>query len=377
MPTIVIGGDVCPVGRNDSLFKEGNASSIFSDLLDVFRSSDFSIVNLECPLIESKSPIKKNGPTLGVESACVNGLKNAGINAVTLANNHIMDHGIKGLRNTIEVCRNAGIQTVGAGMNVKEAGKPLYHSIENKKIGIIGVAENEFSIAEEDSAGANPLNLYQTSQVIKENRSDLDLLIILYHGGKELYEYPSPLLADTCRFLIETGADVVIVQHTHCPGTIEEYQNGYIVYGQGNLIFDKYKSQPAFRKGFLVMLTSLSSGKKLDLQIIPYVQSDKFPGAKRMAAKDEAEFLQMMQKRSKQISEKGFIEESWNKLCENKKQAYLNRILGPNRIIKKLNSYYWFRKLFYGDDFMLRLRNTITCESHHEVLLTLFKKNML
>ena len=46
MPTIVIGGDVCPVGRNDSLFKEGNASSIFSDLLDVFRSSDFSIVNL-------------------------------------------------------------------------------------------------------------------------------------------------------------------------------------------------------------------------------------------------------------------------------------------------------------------------------------------
>ena len=93
MIKIIIGGDVCPINRNESYFKKGDAKSIFNDLLPELKSADFSIVNLECPPIDKYTPIIKNGPILWVSSKCINGIKNSGIKLVNLANNHILDHG--------------------------------------------------------------------------------------------------------------------------------------------------------------------------------------------------------------------------------------------------------------------------------------------
>ncbi|MGI0009907.1 MAG: CapA family protein, partial [Nitrosopumilaceae archaeon] len=105
MINILIGGDVCPIGRNSPFFKMGDAANIFNDLLVEFQNADLSIVNLECPLINERTPLLKNGPVLGVESDCINGLKKAGIDVVNLANNHILDHGRAGLMNTLKICQ--------------------------------------------------------------------------------------------------------------------------------------------------------------------------------------------------------------------------------------------------------------------------------
>ena len=69
-------------------------------------------------------------------------------------------------------------------------------------------------------------------------KAQCDYAIVLYHGGKEYYRYPSPNLQKTCRKLVEKGADLVICQHSHCIGCEEKYQDGTIVYGQGNFLFD-------------------------------------------------------------------------------------------------------------------------------------------
>ncbi len=108
MIKIIFGGDVCPINRNELYYKKGDAKSIFNDFLSELKSADFSIVNLECPLIDKDTPIIKNGPIIGVSSKCINGIKNSGINLVNLANNHILDHGKKGLKNTIKVCQKEG-----------------------------------------------------------------------------------------------------------------------------------------------------------------------------------------------------------------------------------------------------------------------------
>jgi len=123
MIKIIIGGDVCPINRNESYFKKGDAKSIFNDLLTGLKSADLSIVNLECPLIDKYTPIIKNGPTLGVSSKCINGIKKSGIKLVNLANNHILDHGWQGIKNTIEVCKKEGVDIIGAGKNQEEAGE--------------------------------------------------------------------------------------------------------------------------------------------------------------------------------------------------------------------------------------------------------------
>src|SRR2546423_1326456 len=114
---VIIGGDILPSNGNRSFFIRGDADSLLGDLLVEFETADLRIINLECPLIEAETPIRKSGPTLGAESACVNGLAAAKIDVVGLANNHILDHGAAGLENPLAVCSKAGISTVGAGKN--------------------------------------------------------------------------------------------------------------------------------------------------------------------------------------------------------------------------------------------------------------------
>src|SRR6478672_10327093 len=109
MINVIVGGDVCPINRSIRHFKAGDASAIFNDLLPEFGEADLCIANLECPLVSEPSPIIKSGPVFGVESSCINGLRESGIDILNLANNHILDHGPQGLKNTLTVCAGAGI----------------------------------------------------------------------------------------------------------------------------------------------------------------------------------------------------------------------------------------------------------------------------
>ena len=93
MPTILIGADLCPIGGNRLYFKQGEAGRLFNDLLPEFQQADLTIANLECPLIEHPSPIRKTGPTFGESRDCIKGIMEAGIDVLCLANNHILDHG--------------------------------------------------------------------------------------------------------------------------------------------------------------------------------------------------------------------------------------------------------------------------------------------
>ena len=93
MSTIIIGGDVCPRGTIEDAFKNGEEEKILNNVLPVFKDADFRLINLECPLIIKESPIEKDGPVLGVNIKAINGLKAMGLDAVNLANNHILDHG--------------------------------------------------------------------------------------------------------------------------------------------------------------------------------------------------------------------------------------------------------------------------------------------
>ena len=374
MIDIVIGGDVCPVGRNLSYFISGDAKSIFNDLLPEFENADLSIVNLECPLVEESSPIEKNGPVLGAESGCITALKEVGIDVLNLANNHIMDHGPQGLENTLKVCVDSQILTVGAGRTLEDANKMLIQTIGNIRIGIMAVAEHEFSIARKAYWGANPFDLVNMIRTVATYRKEIDYLIILIHGGNEYYPLPSPRLSNVCRFLVEMGADAVIVQHTHCPGCFEEYQGSFIVYGQGNLVFDKLKPPySSWNKGFLVRLSIEGSGKH-SMTVIPYEQSIGHIGVRKMTQEAMDSFMDDIAERSSGLSNPSYIEEQWLALCRDRKDHYYFSLfpgLLNNRIVKKINSYIPFIERLYTRKHLLRLENMIRCESHREVIETL------
>jgi hypothetical protein len=377
MATVIIAADICPIGNNVAALTSGEAKALFSDLLPEFHSADLVMANLECPFIDSPSPIRKTGPTFGAPDDCIKGIKAAGIDVLSLANNHIMDHGQAGLSHTITVCEMAGIATVGAGKNSEAARQILVRELNGIRIGILAVAENEFSIARNGSCGANGLDLIEFVRNVFTNKKNFDYLIVLFHGGDE-FHVPSPRIQETCRFMIEMGANAVIVQHPHHLGGYEEYQGGHIVYGQGALLMDEpiYRNLGSFHEGFLVKLT-VANRDQSKMDLVPFTQSDPTPGARRLTPSAELEFRRRLDERSTAIQDKAFVNADWLRFCNQHKHAYLSGLLAHNRVVRKLNRTGNLTHLFHARQALLGTRNIVCCETHREAVETIFNHNLI
>jgi len=372
MLNIAIAGDVCATGINERAFADGNAAQIFGDLADTFRAADLAIVNLESPLYAQPCGIRKSGPVLGVPEACVAGLVAGRINVVGLANNHSMDHSWTGLRNTIRVCREHGMATVGAGANLAEARRIHVEHIKGVRIGVLAVAEREFGIAGRSKWGVNPLDPIDFARNVRAHASQLDFLIVLVHGGNEHLHYPRPTLVDTCRFFIEEGADVVLCQHSHCIGCIEQYQDGYIVYGQGNLIFDSPRASSSWREGGVVCI-ALDADRRFSAEFIPVEQRLGVPGVRRFDQERSQSILNAIDERSRALKDPDLLERYWREFCQSQKDLYLRRLGTHNRFGRGVDRLLRNVQSRYARSWKLRAEqlNLIRCESHREALINI------
>jgi len=370
--TVLIGGDICPIGRNAELFVRGDARRLFGDLLDDFERADLVVANLECPLVKEQSPIEKTGPVFGVESACINGIQAAGLHLVCLANNHIFDHGVEGLENTLNECAKAGIATVGAGRDLAAAQEPFIRSVGGRRVAILAMAEHEFSIATRTRAGANPLDVIDYTRQVASLRGAYDHLVVLLHGGPEFITVPSPRLRKTCRFLIEMGAQTVVVQHPHAFGGYERYRSGHIVYGQGALVMDEalYGNLKSFHEGFLVHLTIRAKGEAT-VTLIPFVQSDSAAGARKMGPDAAAAFQEFMDGKAAAIADDEYVEQEWLRFCRDRQHGYLSALLGHNRMFRIANRRGLVTRLLHGRRALLQARNVLNCETHRDAVQTL------
>lgn len=377
MAQLFVAADLCPIGDNLPFLLQPGGHSLFNDLLPPMGEAGAVVANLECPLVDSPSPIQKTGPVFSAPERCAEAISRAGINILCLANNHIMDQGPDGLRATLEACAKAGIATVGAGKDLASARRMLLRRIGGIRLGILAVAEHEFSIAARNSWGANPLDLIDFVRNVNENRGEFDYLLVLLHGSAEFHA-PTPRIQNTCRFMIEMGANAVIVQHPHFLGGIETYRGGHIVYGQGALLMDEaiYRDLKSFHEGFLVNL-NISAGASSTIELIPFVQSDPPPGARRMAPEREKEFRLRLDERSRAISDPDFVEKEWIQFCDERKHGYMSALLGHNRILRKLNQRGSITKLLHGRPALLGTRNCVSCETHREAIETIFNQGLI
>ena len=138
MIKLLITGDFCPNARVVDLIDEENYKIVFNDVIPLFEKSDYSIVNLECPvLVEDAKGIDKGGPSLKAKPIVIKALKEVGVEMVTLANNHFYDFGNQGVVDTINKCKEHNVDFVGGGKNIKEAQKTLYKNIKGKMFAFV------------------------------------------------------------------------------------------------------------------------------------------------------------------------------------------------------------------------------------------------
>lgn len=270
MVKILIGGDFAPTLRTKELVNNGDFDFL-SEIKMQSAQSDITIINLECPIVsDTDKPISKVGPNLDCPPQTIEALTYAGIDIVTLANNHSLDYGSSALMRTIELCNNANIKAVGAGQNLSDAEQILYVNKNQTRISIISCCEHEYSIATDKTAGANPLNPIKQYYKIQEARKNSDYVIVIVHGGHERFQLPSIRMQETYRFFIDAGADVVVNHHQHCFSGYEEYKSKLIFYGLGNLSFDtKNHEAESWYQGYMVRL---NLDNRTRFEILPYTQ---------------------------------------------------------------------------------------------------------
>ncbi len=360
---ILIGADIVPTKSNIEAFSSGNINAFIDESLEKkLGEADFRIFNLETPLADKEAPIKKSGPNLIAPASCINGIKKLGADLLALANNHIMDHGEEAFKTTLETLSENEIAYFGAGENIKEAKKPYIIENKGKKIGVYACAEHEFTIAGENHAGANPFDALESLDHIANLKEECDYVIVLYHGGKEYYRYPSPYLQKVCRKICDKGADLVICQHSHCVGSREEYNGSEIVYGQGNFIFVGVSNNEYWNNALLV---ELNLEDEASIEYIPIEKKDGIIGI----SQDE-NILKNFNLRSEDIKNDGFIEAEYKKFADKMYGGYLERICGVSllfRIVNKLCGHRLKKKI--SEEKKLVIKNVIQCEAHRELFL--------
>lgn len=379
---IIIGGDVVPTESNKKLFAEANVDELIGiDLKGLLHSADYTIFNLEVPLVDKEDPIQKCGPNLIAPTETINGLKVINPHFFTLANNHILDQGEQGLYSTMDILDKSEIGYAGVGKNLDEASKSFVKEINGIKIGIYCCAEHEFSIATENTAGANPFDPLESLDHISILKTESDYVIVLYHGGKEHYRYPSPYLQRVCRKIVDKGADLVVCQHSHCIGCEEKWNGGTIVYGQGNFLFDHSESE-YWQTSLLVDLTI--NGNDADVSYIPLVKA----GCKVRAAeeKQKKKIIEGFRERSLIIESPGTVEKIYQEFAVGMLNEYLGAFAGRSvkgfwfRAFNKLSGQRlrkWCFTRRYQKIERIALQNFVECEAHRELVVEGLKSSVI
>ncbi|WIV12219.1 CapA family protein [Proteiniborus sp. MB09-C3] len=214
----------------------------WENVKEILLDSDLSLVNMECTVGTAGEPQDKQY-TYRAKPETLKGLVNAGINGVSLANNHSLDFGRECFVETLDNLENYNIKYVGGGKDIKAAYEPAIWEINGVNVGFIGfsrVTPHVDWYATENRAGisngydSNAKNMLQAVQQAKEN---VDFLIVSLHWGTEQADYPRDNDVAIAKELIDSGADCIMGHHPHVLQGIEFYKNRPIVYSLGNFVF--------------------------------------------------------------------------------------------------------------------------------------------
>lgn len=332
---LFIAGDIIPTQKNIRLFREADTLSLLGkELNNLWLSADFRIANLETPLTYSEEKISKFGKHIKTDPKVVAGLKALQLNLITLANNHILDYTYQGAKDTISTLSNGEIPFIGLIPNEYniENESFIQFIIENNdlKIGVYACTDKEFSVANKSQMGAVPFDYSCSIKSIKKLKEVTDYSIILYHGGTEFYQYPTPELKKICHSMVDAGADVVVCNHGHVIASQEIYDDSTIVYGQGHFISNLVYND-AVKNELIIQVDINKDG--LSVKYIP-IEVKENETLQLLHGTEKAMVLEEFYKRSENTTNE-FLTEQYKSFVFEKRKNYLLALSG-NRIFDRL-----------------------------------------
>jgi Bacterial capsule synthesis protein PGA_cap len=240
--TLAFGGDVHFEGAVESRLS-ANPATTFGPIANVLRKADLAVVNLETAITERGTPAPKDF-TFRAPPPALTAMKEAGVDVATMANNHGLDFGVVGLRDSLAAAKAARFPVVGVGRNVDEAYRPHQVTVKGQRIAVIGATQVlDSSLAAAWTAGDGKPGMasaYEEADLlaaVRKARASADTVVVDLHWGRELVSCPIDRQRALAPKLIAAGADVVVGSHAHVLLGGGYLRGAYVHYGLGNFVF--------------------------------------------------------------------------------------------------------------------------------------------
>ncbi len=264
--TIAFGGDASFEGLADLV--ESDPESVLADVGPLLRGADLAVVNLEAVLGEAGEPVPK-AFNFRVPAAAVDSLRAAGVDVVSMANNHGLDYGRDGLAESLRIEQETGFPLIGVGQDLDEAYAPFTTEVRGQRIGVLAASDvidaelRSSWIATDQQAGL--ASAEESEQALLEDRvrqlrGEVDTLVVYLHYGVERETCPNERQRELVEAMIEAGADIVVGTHAHRLQGHGFLGDRYVAYGLGNFVFSA-GSEGGRASG---VLTVTATGRRID-----------------------------------------------------------------------------------------------------------------
>lgn len=252
--TLILVGDVMLNRGVEHMVRKYGAEDFrfpFKEIKPYLQKADILFGNLE-------SIISDRGKNIGslypfrAEPEAMKGLKYAGFDLVSVANNHIFDYGRAAMEDSFRRLKRAGIDYVGGGFSKQEAYSPIVKEIEDTKIAFLAYTNlvAESWTAKGDRSGIAGLDK-SIAKDIRQAKQEADLVVVSMHFGQEYQTQSNQNQRYFAHLAIDSGANLVVGHHPHVIQEVENYNQGYVAYSLGNFVFDQGFSEPTM-KGLLL-----------------------------------------------------------------------------------------------------------------------------
>jgi hypothetical protein len=234
---IVFSGDIMLGAEVAARMGTATVADWLGGVSKAWSGADLLIGNLECPCVIHAKPIDGPLPEIIFHASAerLAELADAGLQAVTLANNHILNCGPLGLVETIQNLDRMGIHHAGAGRNLAEALRPAYMPLKDLTTSLVSFCYGP--PAGRSTPGVAPCEPKLMLRALTEARANSDLVIAALHDGLEYSDVPPSKTRARFRFLAENGADIVIGHHPHVLQGLEWRDEVPIAYSLGDFLF--------------------------------------------------------------------------------------------------------------------------------------------
>lgn len=265
--TFAFGGDVhFEAGLRSKL--DANPAGMFAPIAPELSTADVTVVNLETAITERGSPEPKQY-NFRAPARAFDALHAAGVDVVTMANNHGVDYGPLGLQDTLAAKAAAPVGVVGVGANATEAYAPWTVEVRGQRIAVIGasdVIDNALipgwtaTDAQGGIASAKGADQTRLLDTVRATRVGADTVVVYLHWGEEGASCPTSRQEELAQALVDAGADIVVGTHAHRVESAGRLGRALVDYGLGNFAF--YNESGA--SGITGVLSVTATGRDVD-----------------------------------------------------------------------------------------------------------------